>query len=210
MNFSSSQLVTKSARQSSAILGATRESRESFLCFYASGGKLFHRDSVGPCGRCGEGGIEIENEARIEFQVIFEDLDHANLVIAFKVDLAEIVLDEEVIGDSQPFAVVCESDGLRSGIQPQVDDSCPEPCFRVAGGEHAHLPCLERGVEQAVATLRHSERSQQRTCNRCFVPLHMASGTAQWGKPISCSLRCLTRVSAPGVSLQERPICLRV
>ena len=78
------------------------------------GGKLLHRYSVRPGGPGGEGRVEIEVEARIQFQVVFVDFDHVHLVIALKVDFAEIVLVQEIVGDDQPLVVVSESDRNRA------------------------------------------------------------------------------------------------
>jgi hypothetical protein len=38
--------------------------------------------------------------------MVFSDLDHVHFVIAFEVDLAEIVFIEEVVDDNEPFVVV--------------------------------------------------------------------------------------------------------
>src|SRR5215831_10924144 len=100
--------------------------------------------------------------------MIFEYLDHSNLVIALEVDLAEIIFVKKVIGNHQPLVVVGESDGVRSGIQPEIHDASLKRRFRVADIKHAHLPCLERREEQAIASFRHRQKLDHASTDRDF------------------------------------------
>ncbi len=91
------------------------------------------------CGKCS---VEIHVKARIQLQVIFEHLDHVNVMVAFKVDLPKVVLIEEVIGDDQSLVVVGKHDVVRSSVHAQVDDSCLDRMLRVAYIKRPHLPGL--------------------------------------------------------------------
>src|SRR5260370_28272364 len=102
--------------------------------------------------------VEVHVKARIQLQVIFEYLDHVNMMVAFKVDLSEVVLIEKVVGDDQSLVVVGEHDHVRAGVHAQVDDSCLERMLRVAYIKHPHLPGLERSEEQTVTALRHVQQ----------------------------------------------------
>src|SRR5260370_20224814 len=99
--------------------------------------------------------VEVHVKARIQLQVIFEYLDHVNMMVAFKVDLPEVVLIEKVVGDDQSLVVVGEHDHVRAGVHAQVDDSCLEGMLRVAYVKHPHLSGLGRSKEQTLTALRH-------------------------------------------------------
>jgi hypothetical protein len=51
-------------------------------------------------------------------------LDYVDLMVAFKVDFAEVILVQEVVGNDQALVVVGEHDVVRAGIHAQVDDAC--------------------------------------------------------------------------------------
>jgi hypothetical protein len=57
---------------------------------------------------CWEGGVEIQVKTRIQLEMIFEDSDYMHLVVAFKVDFAEVILIQEVIRNDQALVVVGE------------------------------------------------------------------------------------------------------
>src|SRR5260370_20300198 len=98
-----------------------------------------------PCGkRC----VEVHIKTRVQLQVVFEHLDHVNVMVAFKVDLREIVVIEEVIGNDQALIVVGEHDIVRASVHAQVDDSCLERMLGVGYVEHPDLPSLERSEDQ--------------------------------------------------------------
>lgn len=81
---------------------------------------LLHGDPVRSCRVC-ERRIEVELEARIEREAVVGDLDHMDLVIPFEVDLAEVILIEEVIGDHEARVVLGEDDVVRASVQAKVD-----------------------------------------------------------------------------------------
>ena len=51
--------------------------------------------------------------------MVFVDFDHVDLVVSLEVDLAEVVLVEEVVGDDQPLVVVGESNRVRAASKPR-------------------------------------------------------------------------------------------
>src|SRR5260370_32067576 len=65
-----------------------------------------HVNAVRPRRSCRERRVEIHVKAWIQFQVIFENVDHVYVVVAFKMKFAEVVLIEEVVGDHQSLVVV--------------------------------------------------------------------------------------------------------
>src|SRR5260370_23713716 len=80
------------------------------------------------------------------------------MMVAFKVDLPEVVLMEKVVGEDASLVVVGEHDDVGAGVHAQVDDSCLEGMLRVAYVKHPHLAGLERSKEQTVTALRHVQQ----------------------------------------------------
>src|SRR5712691_5343818 len=87
---------------------------------------LLHVNAMRTSRPCGKRCVEVHVKTRVQLQVVFEHLDHVNVMVAFKVDLPEIVLIEEVIGNDQALIVVGEHDIVRASVHAQVDDSCLE------------------------------------------------------------------------------------
>ena len=79
------------------------------------------------------------------------DIDHANVMVSFEVDLAKVVLVEEVVAHDQAFVVVAERDHVRPRVRAQVDDAALHWVLRVADVEHADLARLEEAEDQPVA-----------------------------------------------------------
>ena len=105
--------------------------------------QLFHLNPMGPRRTGRKCRIEVEVEAPIELEVLARDLDDVYTMIPFEVDLAEVVLVEEIVGDDQAFVVVGKVDIVRPGIDTEVDDGGLHRVLGVAHIEHAHLPGLE-------------------------------------------------------------------
>jgi len=102
-----------------------------------------HRHSVRPRRSGCERVVEVDVEAAVELQAMLEHLDHAHVVIAFEMDLAEVVLVEEVIADDQALVVVGQLNHVRSCIEAEVDDACLDGMLRIADIEHADLTGLK-------------------------------------------------------------------
>src|SRR4029078_12140759 len=87
--------------------------------------------------------IEVETEAPIELEMLARDLDDVHTMVPFEVDLSEVVLVEEIVGDDQALVVVGKVDIVWPGIDTEVDDVGLYRVLGVAHIEHAHLPRLE-------------------------------------------------------------------
>ena len=66
-------------------------------------------------GRAGsKRGVEIQLEATIQDQIVFGDPSHVDFVVAFRVDLAAIVLVQEVVADDQALFIGSQTDVVRT------------------------------------------------------------------------------------------------
>jgi hypothetical protein len=79
-------------------------------------------------------------------------LDYVDLMVAFKVDFAEVILVQEVVGNDQALVVVGEHDVVRAGIRAQVDDACLDGMLGVGYVHHADLPDLSKLRTNAFAS----------------------------------------------------------
>ena len=75
------------------------------------------------CRPCAESRVEVQAEARIEFEAIALHLQHVDLVVAVEVDLPEVVLVQEVIGDDEALVVVGLVDYMGAVARTQGDDA---------------------------------------------------------------------------------------
>src|SRR5215471_8611273 len=77
-------------------------------------------DTVRSGWTCPECGIEIQIKVRIDHQVAWRDPSDVHLMISFGVDLAEIVLVQEVVRYYQSLLIFGESDIVRTGRRSQI------------------------------------------------------------------------------------------
>jgi hypothetical protein len=110
-------------------------SRNSYL-------RLFHGDAVGSCGVV-EIPIEIQVEARIERERIVRKIDYVDLMISFEVNLTEVILIEEIVGDHETRIILGEIQIVRASPDPKIDDRLLRERIRVADVEQSDLPGLE-------------------------------------------------------------------
>ena len=82
---------------------------------------LFDRNSVRAHGPGRERAIEVEVEVGIENQIILGHLGDMNIVVAFGVDLAEVVFVEEVIANNQTLFVFSEREIMRPRTLAQIE-----------------------------------------------------------------------------------------
>jgi len=68
-----------------------------------------------------EGGVEVEIELGIKDQIILHDVGHMDLVIAFGVDLAEVIFVQEVIADHQALLIFGERDVMWTGARAEIE-----------------------------------------------------------------------------------------
>ena len=85
---------------------------------------------------------------------IARDFDDADLVVAFKMNDAGVVLVEEVVGDDQAAVVAAQHQVVRSAVLAEADHRQLLQVGAVRGVQHAHLPGLEHAENQPVAALR--------------------------------------------------------
>jgi hypothetical protein len=80
------------------------------------------------CRPCEDIVAEIELEMLIEFQMIAENVDDANLHVAFCIDHTAWyeVFDEEVIRHHEPFLVTRQTQIMRPRVQTEVYDTRPD------------------------------------------------------------------------------------
>src|SRR5262245_47463868 len=101
-------------------------------------------------GSCGERGVEIHVEPPVQGEPVPGNADHTNVMVPFQVDLAEVVLVEEVIADDEPRVVVCQRNHVRTRIDAETDDACLDRMLRIGDIEHADLTRLEGCEDQPV------------------------------------------------------------
>jgi len=137
-------MSTEARRNSSRQLNSCEmtgfASRHSF---WPRGGRLLHRNSVWARWSRSESTVEINVQTPIQFEMVFVDFYHMDVVIPFEVDLAEVIFIKKVIGHHQPLIVVREDNRMRSRVHAEVDNSSLERMFGVAHVEHANLTCLK-------------------------------------------------------------------
>src|SRR5262245_42593696 len=129
---------------------------------------LLHRNSVWTRRSGGEGSIEVHVETLIQLQVILMNLYRVNVMVAFKVNLAEVVLVEKIIGDDQSFVIVSQGNCMRAGLGAQADDTCLVRMIWVSYVEHADLASLEGGEEEPVSTSWHGQKLNHSSTDRNF------------------------------------------
>src|SRR5215813_351103 len=71
---------------------------------------LLDRDPVRASRPGRKGSVEVEIEPRIEHKVVVCNPGHVNLMVAFSVDLAEVVFVQEVVADDEPLLIRRERD----------------------------------------------------------------------------------------------------
>src|SRR6185369_5049670 len=126
---------------------------------------LLHRNPVRTCRSSGESIVEVDVETRVQFQVVLVHAYDVNVVIALKMNFAEVVFVKEVVGYDQPLVIISQSDCVRAGIHSQADDARLVRMLGVAHIKHADLPSLKRREELSIATLRHGQKLDHPAAN---------------------------------------------
>ncbi len=76
-------------------------------------------------------------------------------MVALEVDLAEVVLIEEIVGHDQPLVVVGQVDRVRAGVEPEVHHRHLAKAVAVGDVQHAHLSRLERAEDHPLPVPGH-------------------------------------------------------
>src|SRR5262249_42850591 len=114
---------------------------------------LFHGEAVGTSGPRGECRVEVEVKSLVLGKSIVRDIDHSNLMVAFKVNETRIILVQEVIRNHESLVVAAQYEVVRSGVFTKADNRQLFQIGTVRGVEQADLPGLEQAENQPVAAL---------------------------------------------------------
>jgi hypothetical protein len=115
----------------------------------------------------GEGGVEVHDAERlVHGEPAVGDGEDAHLVVTLEVDLAEVVLVEEVVGDDEPAVVVREMDRVRACAQPQAHDRALAEAAAVGDVEHPDLPRLVGAEDEPPPAPRHGEQLRHPAARR--------------------------------------------
>lgn len=117
---------------------------------------------------CRKRGVEIEIEAFVQLQFVFEHFDYMHFVIPLEMDLAEVIFIQEVVSGDQALIIIGKTNIVWSGVKAQVDDSALQGVFRFTDVEHADLARLERCEDQALATAWHCQNLRHSSANWYF------------------------------------------
>ena len=118
---------------------------------------LFHSGSVWS-RRERKRRVEVQIKAGIKRESVRGDLNHVDFMIPLKMNLAEIILVEEVIGHNEARVILREVNAMGPRVDTEADNRFLSKMSGIADIQHADLPGLKRSKDEAVTTLQHGKQ----------------------------------------------------